>query len=1146
MALNANQQTAFNRQISKMKEDGFFLPAKRSLAGNTRYLIVSYGGTGAAALFGVKKQLETVLPKVELDERIRFLAIDTDKATQKSTKEVKNPDGTSEVIELDSLSNDQFIQLSGSQARLSLDSDENVAKWINPQLRDRLMHDNSQLDGTGAGGVRQTGRLTLYPANNVNAVTGKVRKLVGELTNDNAYELNVMVLSGIAGGTGSGTVIDLTYLIRHTLESMPGDVDTPLKNVPGRTKYFGFVLLPPTGDSTRPEAIQRGNRNGYAALKEINHFMNIDARLGRYTMTYGTGTTVTSEKNIFDVCYLLDGTADGVAFNNPRDKAIHVLANSILDMITASQTKEGKVQSVASFMNDKTSGMLETIANVPANIAMRDADYTYCALGHSEFAMPSHEIKAYVAKKMFDGIHRLFRKCENVEEEDVKTFLRNVLKNGAKTKSATVKSMDAETETWFTKVTGGKGGPYFVVNLLRDVAEEVRQQRNKMKLARINMASDEELDYIESYAVYLNNTTFDVYTAAMDALKDMMGEQFGVVVKAGNNYNTYNFIPQSMGAIQNVNYVIDYLEGLINQNTLYQLTNAMLREMIDKKNEWTALVSNEDPTVAPNAMRMFWNVQLDKIVNSTLEDFLIKYYAGDSDAYYSKDNHAQTYPYLQQAAQAIYNQMLGAGGSAQPMAGLSGNGLQPSHFNAHTYLMVPEKANNLYEELKNLAANRAGNLQVDVCTSMASDRISCYKQYTSIPAFKLNWVCDAEEDYERDLTSIAGIGSHISETAGGNQWKTFPNLLPRSTWRMLPKTNYDNPRERGIAERADSLFDRSQELKLTSVMANVAGAQNLDYSVDVLPVQYRPKDELFRDLDRCIEGSDELKEKLAAIDADAEQCANELFSMVKDWGAATEDKSVPKALTQAGVGFQKRALAFSVSILTYGPNAKKPEGWDEYMAKCMLRKLPDVMNEVNGTVMVMEKVVAKVNEFLRRKLLVTQFAHYLATGMFQYNADKKRWQYMDRDDIAKGLVTLKQKQEPLFQYYLMFNAFRKNAEVIAEDLKAQLKAVAPIVEDDEPCADFDKKEAAFEAAINALFEELKAWNQNCPIDDFIKGLEGLGYKTKAIKNFYRTLYGEVKNLKVMGFNQPLFFPVVVDEDEENFEEEEDADNDCDF
>lgn len=1115
MAFNTTQQSAFNRQINKMREDGFFLPAQRSLAGDTRYLIVSYGGTGAAALFGVKKQFENILPKAELESRVRFLAIDTDSATQKSTKKIQHPDGSFEVVELDALTGDQFIQLSGSPARLCLEGDANVSEWINPQLRQQIIHDNSKLDGTGASGTRQIGRLTLYPSTNVAAVTAKIRKLAAELTNNNHHPLRVFILSGIAGGTGSGTVIDLTYLIRSTLESMPGNLDSAQKNVPTRSKYCGFILLPPTGDSIDPVYVERGNRNGYAALKEINYFMNIDARLGQYSLTYGNGQTVTSGKNIFDVCYLLDGTSDGVAFSNPRDKAISVLAESILDMVTASQTTaEGtQVQTVDSFMNDQSTTRNGMIASKSVANAMRDADYTYCALGHSEFAMPIHEIKAYVAKQMFDKIHQLFLNCNNVDEDDVTTFLKNVLRKGASTKAQTVRSMDEEITTWFTQLAGGKGGPYFVVNLLRDLVEEVRRQRNKTRLFRIGSASNETLDYIEQYALYVNNTTFDVYTAAMTSLKDMMGDQYGVVVKAGTNGNSYTFIPESMGSIGNVSYVIEYLNGLINRNTLNGLTNALLHEMISNKQQWTALISSDDPTAGPNAMRRFWNSQLDKIIRATIEDFLIKFYSGNSEAYYSIENHNQTYPFLEQAANAIYNQMLGVGGAAQPMAGFTGKGLQPNDFNGHTYLLVPECAPNLYNELCRIAAGAPAGLEVKVCTSLASDRISCYKQYTSIPAFKLAWVCDAEEDYEKGIKTIAGVGVHMSETAGGNQWKTFPNLLPMSTWPTLPKTRYDNPRERALAERAAHLFDRANELKLTTVMQNVAGVQNLDYSVRVLPLEFRPDDALFRDLDRCVEGTEVKKQKLAAIDDNAEKCATALFAKIQDWGTATAGTTVPDALDKNGIRFCKRDLAFSDSVLTVGPTDTKPDDWDAYMAKCMLRKLPNVMNEVSGTVMVMDKLMVKVNKAVQAKSLITLFAQYLITDMFRYNADTQMWQYLDENGFPEDLTFIANDMQKLGEYYYMFDAFRNNPDPIIAKLTPKMLTLVPVPGG----TDMAKKAQSFILGAKAFRQKLEDWNRQPPIDPYLAVMQSVGYNVKAIKNFHRALFAEFNTMALMGY-----------------------------
>jgi hypothetical protein len=68
------------------------------------------------------------------------------------------------------------------------------------------------------------------------------------------------------------------------------------------------------------------------------------------------------------------------------------------------------------------------------------------------------------------------------------------------------------------------------------------------------------------------------------------------------------------------------------------------------------------------------------------------------------------------------------------------------------------------------------------------------------------------------------------------------------------------------------------------------------------------------------------------------------------------------ALAANGVDFIKRDLAFPNSVLTVGPADPKPADWDEYMAKCMLRKLPNVMNEISGTIMVMDKLMAKVRK----------------------------------------------------------------------------------------------------------------------------------------------------------------------------------------
>ena len=76
MPLSAQQKANLDYQINQIKEDGLFLPEKCSMASDTRYLIISTGGTGAAALLAVKKLFEAQLNEQDLKERIRFLAVD--------------------------------------------------------------------------------------------------------------------------------------------------------------------------------------------------------------------------------------------------------------------------------------------------------------------------------------------------------------------------------------------------------------------------------------------------------------------------------------------------------------------------------------------------------------------------------------------------------------------------------------------------------------------------------------------------------------------------------------------------------------------------------------------------------------------------------------------------------------------------------------------------------------------------------------------------------------------------------------------------------------------------------------------------------------------------------------------------------------
>lgn len=1109
MALNKEKQQIFDRRIAQMRADKFFLPSPRELSGDTRYLFISYGGTGVKALFGVKKKFEEIIPAAQLREQIRFLAIDTDAATQKQTKEEVQPDGTTKQVEIASLRDSEFYQLPGNAARNFFNGTAlpvDIQSWINPKLEENINADNRLLNGKGASGIRQLGRLTLYPANTVNELTTRIQTLANELTRDTNAPLHVFILTGIAGGTGSGTLIDLSYLIRHTISSMPAFLN--------RAVFNGFIMLPSTGSSTVAKEIQHGNRNGYAALKELNHFMTLKKREDVYRFSYGNGLNVESYDNIFDTCYLMEGVADGIAFSKPMERVTQVLSESLLDMITTSQVRDEHaegIQRIGSFMNDEATFRGQMIGGIaPAN-APRDADYIYCALGHNEFSMPSNEIKAYVAKQMFDKIYALFKNCGNVEDEDAEEFVKAVNKRGAQTESACKRAVNAELEPIFRNLEGRKGGPYYVINLLKRVIDvEIPRLRRKI----ISFMNRETLDNIEKEAARVNNQTFNVFVAAMEAMKSLMDDQFGTVVETRNDRRHYSFMPVSLGNMANANCILDYLGDFLDNRKAGEVTRALLNELLDNQEAWVSLV---DPDQAKSkegadAMRKFWNTKLDALINYSMENFLIKYYAQDKNAHYDEKDHDNTVKYLDQAANGIYNHMLGAGGKAQPMVYLTSRGLDTNDLLGHTYLMVPQTAPHLRQALERVAEQQStANNQVKVCTSFATDTISCFRQYSSIPAFKLAWAQAAEKAYEEDIRTANGYGTHISETIGGKLWINFPSLLPRSTWEIL-NTPHSNEREAKLANSSVELFENAKALGLTTGEQATATHADIIYTVKVLPAELRPSEELFKKMDILLEDSAERQYMLDEIDNSAQECANKLFAKVAEWSSV---QGIPRVLEEAGVSFASAKLQFAQDILSFFPHASKPEDWDEKMAKDMLRKLPDTMNELNSTILVMQKLKAMVEKKVKSSNLLILFTQYLATGMFTYNEKEMTWNYTDGDGIGQELVFLEGQLEKDAQYYFMFCSFRDNADAIEAALAKQFSAYT--LTKDTPRAERTERNQLFLDKGKELREEVIAWINSDPMEDHEEMAKRKRINTKSIRNFYNALLREAKFMEKNGY-----------------------------
>ena len=375
MALTPEQRKTVKKNMETLKGDGFIQRKKRNVTdSDTYYIVVGLGGTGGNALAEVKRELEKRVEREDYEKHVRFLLVDSAK------EEVET------FISKNVFTSDETCVLPHIGAKESVEHPTPfMRKWLNPELKNHL---DGALEGDGAGNRRQCGRVLLCSDAALLTLRDKISAVFRALvTNVPDAQCNLIVLAGIAGGTGSGTVIDATYIMSQTLESIGvGHFDGA----------YGFIFLPPASSDTIAHAGQlgfaTGNSNGYAALKEIEYHMTLRERNERFIMDYDGFEVI--QENLFKQCILIDGSNRSVLYSEPKTIAAKTVADCIVNIVAPGQL-QSDVEGAAGGQGVQQGSLLTTLADVPANIQdfiigqephfiPRDSYYIFNATGYSE------------------------------------------------------------------------------------------------------------------------------------------------------------------------------------------------------------------------------------------------------------------------------------------------------------------------------------------------------------------------------------------------------------------------------------------------------------------------------------------------------------------------------------------------------------------------------------------------------------------------------------------------------------------------------------------------------------------------------------------------------------------------------------------
>lgn len=386
---------------------GIMNDMKKSDRQSDATICIGLGGTGKDALKKLKKEVYRRLKPDDLDspiptyKNIKFLLIDSDDAELDTTHDISNIDRSTE-----------YFDISNSDIVTTFRSDNIIAarkelSWLNNK------NIGIQTAGHGAGGIRQVGRFLLI--DKAGLLKPKLTALIKEALLGVTGDLNVHIFSGISGGTGSGTFIDVCYIVRHVLETLGKD----------SAQVSGYFFLPDVNLSipavmADPLISKYVKCNGYAALKELDYLMGLEEAKDRFVQNYGSFSVNTSRSPV-DLCYLISTTtAGGVAMTDGYNYGLSVAVDYVLSFLSKVTLPPGLDSNKAGSMTLK--GHIANLANAKNGIQkVHGASFEYNIIGAANAEMPLSDITTYLGSKLFERFGDLSDRTPT--EADLKSFV---------------------------------------------------------------------------------------------------------------------------------------------------------------------------------------------------------------------------------------------------------------------------------------------------------------------------------------------------------------------------------------------------------------------------------------------------------------------------------------------------------------------------------------------------------------------------------------------------------------------------------------------------------------------------------------------------------------------------------------------------
>ena len=414
-----NLKEALEKSLSLKENGGIYYEGTR-VTGNpgNLWLLVGVGGFGTGTLIRLKHEIMNRMnlpkdasgaPTGEPPKNIAFLAIDTQDGDIEKQCFADTKFSTGEILYTHPVNSNWQNVIRGMY------SDKKEGLTYADFLPGTSMEDlDSLASGSAAGVMRLLGRVGLFcndqnVINRLNNVISKVKAGAGTL--------RVCLFAGIGGGTGSGSFIDIAFL---------------LKKLTLNAELYSYLYLPDL--QIKDGSGQSGReRNAFAALKELDQIIELGANGQNKDYKFGKNGGVISHKyNPFNYCYLINGT-DSNNVTHEKENVVADVAEAVFEVI-ADQTRTGN--------GGTTSGIVAIDANATnwfntvSQNSSYPATYRYMSICSNSRKIPYLEINTLVMgamfKKLRDNVFNIPVTRESMNEDIKALGLNTILINEQK------------------------------------------------------------------------------------------------------------------------------------------------------------------------------------------------------------------------------------------------------------------------------------------------------------------------------------------------------------------------------------------------------------------------------------------------------------------------------------------------------------------------------------------------------------------------------------------------------------------------------------------------------------------------------------------------------------------------------------------